>query len=195
LRQETPWHRNEERESDITKRAIGATSDAQDVLAFDRNKSEGLEAATLVLWGQSDGYRVTNIVPSTVGDLGYSKYNALLQDFERIAAPVVRQKGFSSETTANLETIDDWFPPNAAQALQRFSTAANKSTGSSHPLDRERWFQFLIQAHTDSGRFDSDLLDRWRIEVEGWSEDIATKLVIEYEFGIELLRKYDGRRP
>jgi len=185
-----PWRHAEEREKQL-RRDVGGGSD---VLAFQRDVSKGFAAATLWLWSESDGYKVSNIVPLEIGKLAYSQYNALLQDFEKtIAAPAARKVGFRVETTPARQSIEDWVSLDAATALHRFSRAANKSTGSGHPLDRERWFQFLIQAHRDNSRLDTESLARWLIEIEGWDEDHAHELVIEYEFALALLDKYDRR--
>ncbi|WFU71056.1 hypothetical protein [Bradyrhizobium sp. CB2312] len=70
---------------------------------------------------------------------------------------------------------------------------ANKSTGSSHPLDQQRWLRFLILAHCSAQKPDGERLRRWLMEVEG-DEDHALKLVIEYEFGLDLLNAYDSQR-
>jgi hypothetical protein len=72
---------------------------------------------------------------------------------------------------------------------------ANKSTGASHPKDKERWFEFLISAHRTSARLDADLLARWLSEAEGWPEDTAHALAIDYEFALGLLQKYDHMLP
>jgi hypothetical protein len=166
-----------------------------DVLTFKREAGEGLAEATLVLWPRPEGYEVTNIVPIDVRELGYSGYNAILQDFlRRIAVPAARQTGFEVETTAPRQSIEEWIPAKTAEALRRFSRSANKGTGSSHPLDRQRWFEFLIQAHADQRRIDTERLVRWLVEVDGWSDYSAHELAIEYEFGLDLLGEYDKRR-
>jgi len=167
-----------------------------DILAFDRDTSDGLPAATLWLSSQSDGYKVTNIIPSETGQLDYSEYNAILEDFgQRVASRAAQQVGFQIETTSSRQSIEDWLPQKAAEALRRFSRYANKSTGSAHPSDREHWFKFLITAHSDKGQLDTELLARWLVEVEGWSDDRADKLAIEYEFGLGLLSEYDHHHP
>ena len=85
-------------------------------------------------------------------------------------------------------------PLERADALRRFSAAANKATGSSHPLDRTRWFAFLLSVHGVTPSLDADRLARWLVEVEGWSDDKAHDLVVEYEFGLALLDEYDRNR-
>ena len=179
-----PWRRAEEKEKQLSRSAGEDT----DILAFQREAGDGLAAATLFLWSRPDGYKVSNIVPLEVGDLGYTRYNAILHDFQqRIAEPAAQQVGFQVKTTPACQSLEDWLSPKAARALQLFSRAANKSTGSSHPLDRERWFQFLIEAHLANRPLDTRTLARWLAKVEGWDDENANELAIEYEFGLELL--------
>lgn len=139
---------------------------------------------------------MSNIVPLQAGELGYGKYNAILRDFEkRIAAPAARKADFEVKTTAARQSIDDWVPSKVADALRRFSAWANKSTGSAHPADRKRWLEFLVEAHAANAELGSDDLVRWLAEVEGWDDDHAYELAIQYEFGLELLSEYDRLRP
>jgi hypothetical protein len=186
-----PWQHSEMKEKELLTRV----GDNADVLTFERDASEGLDAATIVLWSRPDGYEATNIVPLKVGELDYRAYNAILQDFQqRIAAPAARQVGFQVETTSPRQSIEEWVSPKVVQALRRFSAAANKATGSSHPFDQKRWFEFLIEAHADDRQLDTERLARWLVEAEGWSDEKAHDLVIEYEFGLALLSEYDRRR-
>lgn len=199
-----PWRHAEEIEKKLSTlpgwavRRPGSASEENgaDILAFDRGTTDGLPAATLWLSSQSDGYKVTNIIPSGSGKLNYGEYNAILEDFEqRVASRAAQEIGFQIETTSSRQSIEDWLPQKAAEALRRFSRSANKSTGSAHPSDRERWFKFLITAHSDNGQLDSELLARWLVEVEGWSDERANELAIEYEFGLGLLSEYDHHQP
>ena len=153
-----------------------------------------MAAAKLVLFARPDGYEVGNIVPSEEGGLNYHEYNSVLQDFvRRVAAPAARKTGFTVETTAERQSLDDWLTPQSAEALRRFSEAANKSTGSAHPLDQKRWFRFLLQVHSDKRQLGTSQLARWLTEIEGWSDEKADDLVVEYEFALALLDEYDLR--
>src|SRR5258708_13943556 len=129
----SPWRHAEERERKLLK----DTGSDGDALAFEREATEDLPAATLWLWLRSDGYHVTNIVPIEFSKLNYSEYNALLRDFdELIAVPAAWEVGFEVEMSSSRQSLGDWLPLKAVQALQRFSRLANKATGSAHPLDR-----------------------------------------------------------
>ena len=53
----------------------------------------------------------------------------------------------------------------------------------------------LIAAHRTRASLDADRLARWLAEVEGWSDEAAHELAIDYEFGLGLLKQYDASRP
>ena len=188
---QAPWHHDQEREEDIR----GHASDGEDVIVLVRDGFDDVDESGMVLWQEGEGYRVSNIVPRNVGELGITKYNAILRDFvARIAEPAARASGFGVELTSHHQSLDDWLDAEPAAALRRFSRSANKSTGAAHPMDRARWYAFLIATHHTSKRLDTDQLVRWLIEVERWSEDTAHELAIDYEFALGLLEQYDHSR-
>ena len=137
---------------------------------------------------------VTNIVPRERRKLTEDEYNDLLDRFRmdviqpvavRLSLPVTRSKRDPS--------LEDLINPETAGALRRFSACANKSTGSSHPCDLERWNQFLFLYHRKRDKLDPTLLGEFLME-DGWSEDMAHELVAEFERGVDLLRNYDPTR-
>ena len=187
----SPWRYAVDREAVIARYM---THDA-DVLAFEREDGEGVDAVGLVLWSRADGFEVVNIVPRKVKELSAHRYNNALEDFiSRVARPAADVAGYDIETTSAQQGLDDWVDDHVAEALRQFSGCANKATGSSHPADRNRWFAFLLAAHHNRGSLDADRLKRWLVEGEGWSERRAEDLVMEYEFGLALLRKHDHNR-
>lgn len=187
-----PWCHDPDREDDMRHGAI----DDEDVIVLVRTASDDIDESALVLWQEADGYRVSNIVPRHVSELGITRYNAILQDFvERVARPAAQVEGFEIELSSASQSLDDWLAVESAAALRRFSHLANKSTGAAHPKDRERWYAFLIAAYRNSPRLDSDQLARWLVEVEHWSFEKAQELAIDYEFALGLLEQYDQSRP
>jgi len=188
----TPWLHDSEREDDIRRGAIGD----EDVIVLVRAAFDDIDESALVLWQETDGYRVSNIVPRNVGELGIAKYNAILQDFvDRIARPAAQAAGFEIELSSSGQSLDEWLAAEPAAALRRFSRLANKSTGAAHPLDQKRWYAFLIATHRNSHRLDADQLARWLVEVEHWSAEKAHELAIDYEFALGLLEQYDQSNP
>ena len=166
---------------DQTRRA----TPTDDVIALERAGDEVAEASDLFMVRRGSQYDLTNIVPVKTGQLGRSRYNAILQDFvARIASPVVKQTGARLELSSPTHTMEEYLGAEAARALRRFSTAANMSTGSSHPLDRQRWYDFKILVRDKD--VDAGTLGRWLMAL-GWPEDIAHSLASEFEFGYGLL--------
>src|SRR5262245_50119614 len=91
------WSHAPETEKTLKKN----TSLDGDVIAFERKADAVLPAAGLTLWSRADGYEVSNIVPREMGQLGYAKYNALLQEFvDLIARPAAAGAGFLIEVTS-----------------------------------------------------------------------------------------------
>lgn len=167
-----------------------------DVIAFERPTTEGFPGVTLwMLEDGKDGYKVSNVVPIQLGQLGVAGYNAALVDFaSTVVSPVIKSSGIELVLTSADQSIEDWTDPATASALSRFSSLANKSTGRSHPLDEERWLDFIISAHHGGRPLDPEQLSRWLIEVERWSDDIAHDLASDYSMGMALLARYDRTR-
>ena len=187
----TPWRHAKDREQKIAE-----DSGSCNVILFERESTNSIAASLLVLSRTSDGYGVTNILPLKKHRLNASEYNDVLNDFvNRIAKPALKNSGFQVEESKRKQSITDWTSQEVAKALHRFSVSANKSTGSSHPSDQHRWFQFLFavhKAHKAQGKvLDTHQLQKRLEEVENWPSEVATELVLEYEFALALLNEYD----
>ncbi len=186
-----PWRHAKDREEEASD--IGLQSD--ECVFFERSADDDLPAVGLVFWRDPDGYRVSNIIPIESGRLSHVQYNRALQEFGKlIVAPAAATLGLGIELTADGESPEDWMSGASVQRLTQFSRGANKSTGSAHPCDRERWFAFICGVHAEGFDLDTDKLARWLIEVERWHEEGAHDLAIEYEFARDLLKHYDGSR-
>lgn len=182
-----PWRHGPDKEDEATQFSL-----CENVIVFIRDAGDNIEAVDLFLMQRDNGYKVTNIVPRDVSELGIQGYNSALQDFvSKVAKPASQVDAFRIKMSSERQSMKDWMPNDAAEALHRFSILANKSTGSSHPRDEERWFQFIFAAYRAPQQLDTDHLMRWLVEVEGWSDEKAHKLVIEFEFGLALLKEYD----
>jgi hypothetical protein len=139
--------------------------------------------------------RVTNIIPLKVGSLSIDEYNATLLNFyDQCIKPLSEELGLKCDLWDDKADISRWVTEDAARKLKSFSSLANKSTGSSHPLDQERWFSFITAVHGDQSELGEDILIRYLREEHGWSEERAYKLGIEFEFAMDLLRYYDRNR-
>jgi hypothetical protein len=136
---------------------------------------------------------VANIISVEVSRLTEDQYNSILKDFYDL---FVKGASELAGVTAALERTDkvpaDFMSGVAVERLERFSALANKSTGSGHPADQERWRAFIIQIHNDRRGPDASTLAHLLLEHFGWPEEKASELASEYEFGRALLRQAFG---
>ena len=189
----------------------------RDYILFDYTGSE-VDAAEVSIYYGSDSWRkesikVTNIVPLEKSQLSISEYNEVLYKFYEdvikpysVKHPELKIEGPTSDVFNPLNVISE----EALEKLRTFSNAANKSTGSSHPSDEERWYDFVCQTVDDDRLIDVDTLakflmdeDYWgkkderSIGVMGtfaWSEEMAWKLASEYEQLTSVLQYYKRTR-
>lgn len=139
--------------------------------------------------------RVSNVIPTEMRELNYDQYNYILREFhERFAKPSCDALDIRVELSASEQTLENWVGPASAKLLRAFSRGANKSTGSSHPMDQLRWIDSLIAIHHARENLDSGLFHRWLVEEEKWPDDIAYDLISQFEFSQELLRRLDDAR-
>lgn len=162
-----------------------------------------------------DQINVGNIIPLEKNELTIDEYNAVLTKFyEDVVKPYEK-----ANANIGLEIIyqnnDDFeatsvISEEALKKLKLFCNAANKSTGSSHPCDRERWFDFICQTVDDGRMFDSTTLadflqdeGYWGKKPDGfigvmgsyaWDEEHAYELASEYESLCEFLQYYKNQR-
>ena len=157
--------------------------------AFSREADKNLPAVGLYLIICNDTLTVPNIVPKNTGQLSFEQYNELLDEFSYIiCAQNIENFRVNMKITSDEENIKDWLSQEAVDALKTFSILANKSTGSSHPLDFHRWVAFIIYAHDENSALDGGTLQRFLVEEYDWPEEQADKLASQYDFGRGLLR-------
>lgn len=167
----------------------------QEFIYYQCEKSGSREAALLAIYRKDpETLYVSNIVPRELRELSFQQYNHILLDFrDTILSKLKPPFPFSYELSTNELRLEELMSDHTFKSLKSFSTLANKSTGSAHPMDQERWFDFLINLHYDRHQCDAHVLKRWLVGSEGWAEDKASDLAIEFEFGIGLLKRLDKR--
>lgn len=180
----TGWRRNRE----LEERSRGTSP----MFCFSyEDGTELLPAATLWLVGREGMARVANIIPVTQSTLSRDEYNGLLRSFyDKVITPVITDLGAEATLSKTELSLDDILSEDTEGRLRSFSSNANKSTGSSHPYDKKRWFDFIISHYRHGENMPTDVLVDWLVE-DGWNEDQALDLVIEFERGIALLRQYN----
>ena len=136
---------------------------------------------------------VSNITPTTVSELTKWEYNEILNEFYRkFVYPLIQDQKITAELTAPMRVFADTVTDVVRDHFIRFAASANKSTGISHPLDRQRWFVFVTAFHKEKGKLNAELLFD-ALEDFGWSDDVASDLIISAEYSLELLKFYDSR--
>ncbi|MFR3727673.1 hypothetical protein [Lacrimispora sp.] len=139
------------------------------------------------------GYKISNIVPSEKSKLDFDEYNAILDKcVQDCILPCAEKYNLESEITSENVSLENYMSEESKKKLHAFSVMANKSTGSSHPDDQRRWHDFICQTVISGDKNVTSILRRWLVE-EGWDDENATELTIEYEQGLALLEHYRNR--
>src|SRR5437773_11589564 len=179
----------EDWERDIASEARVAGSVSGTMYCFACSEQE--ERRRAALWLHRDALThigVTNVFPILKGSLTRAEYNAIVaESHRRFVKPAAQESAVKATLTEGHMTIEDWLTPRTAELLRRFSRSANRSTGTGHPLDEQRWFEFVWAAHKEGARLSAETLGRWLEEDEGWAEDQAFKVAAEYERARALL--------
>lgn len=145
-------------------------------------------ATVFLIRKESDTFSVPNIIPHDQHQLSFDEYNTILEEFARtFVEPLASRFGAEVHISESEADLERWLSEETAEKLRHFSRVANKWSGSRHPADRNRWFEFLTAAHQEQAAFPADLLVRWLHEIGGWSPETANELAGEYEFARGLL--------
>lgn len=187
----------------------------KEYIAFDYmgDKVEHSEVAIYFgtdVWREGS-FRVVNIVPLQKNQLSIDEYNAVLDLFYNDIIVPNRSKMLEIKINAPESDIFDplkYISKEALSKLEKFSNMANKSTGSSHPCDEERWYDFICQTVVDGKVFDYDTIfrflkdeDYWGTREKGfigsmgrfaWDEEHAAELASEYDNNVRILQYYNG---
>lgn len=176
-----PWYRSTDKENDVELPEMKH-------FCFERKGETSLPSAVLFLFPKDDdSWYVSNIMPSGISELSYDQYNTILEDFlKAVVQPAIKGTQITAEITSNEISIGSLAGKEVEDALVRFSDLANKSTGNSHPLDRKRWFDFLVLANDSTSELPTDLVIQELVEL-GWSEERAYELGLQYELANDLL--------
>lgn len=158
---------------------------------FRREEDAQLPAALLHLMDDGQRILVANIVPAGGDGLSENQYNGILVEFaDHFAGEAAREIGLLMEVGPDEVDLGNELDEDTFRALLLFSRTSNRSTGSAHPSDREKWFDFMIQLHRSGRAVSTGVLQEFLMR-EGWSESVAWDLILEFEFGMGLLRRVE----
>lgn len=146
------------------------------------------------IWDYSGYLEVFNITPLIGNNLDFDQYNFILNQFYSLFIDPLNSK-YSARIILSkpLMQINETIGNNAYEALVSFSNGANKSTGNTHPFDFQRWCEFIFVIFRNEIKLGASELIVW-LEENGWSNDMAYKLGLEFEYSLNLLEKYEQNR-
>jgi len=146
-------------------------------------------ASIWIAENDEDQQYVSNIVPEGATSLSVIGYNELLNSWK---SEYLSEFVHEISTTASEITIESTTNAVIAEAFNAFSRTANKSTGHSHPLDEEKWFRIIFECVMADKYIKHELLQAELLD-DGWEEDTAYELVIDYEYGVAAMKYYKDR--
>lgn len=188
----------------------------KDIVMFEYKGNDVNHAKVMIGSGNDEhgkkNIRVLNIIPMKKSRLSIAEYNDVLDLFHKeVIVPNKEKLMGLTEDYSESDKFEplDYISSEALNKLENFCNAANKSTGSTHPLDEERWFEFICQTVDDDRIFDYETLraflmdeDYWGSKENGldggrgrsaWTEEWASELASEYERLCRLLQFYKSR--
>jgi len=141
-----------------------------------------LKKAKLWIMEKPKYFTVTNIVPQGYHSLDKDEYNTLLDDF------ITKNLQKISYTISKADvTLQDLVGEEISNKFYTFSHCANKSTGRAHPCDSERWLE-LILACVENDKYIAHDYILFFLEEDGWGEQIAFDLSLDYQYGYEVMK-------
>jgi len=130
---------------------------------------------------------VSNVFPTTPGQLSYDQYNQILSEFyTNMVSPLATQFQIHVQLTAPEIQLKDYLSESSCQLFKTFSNFANKAMEGLSSLAKKRWFDFILATHRGREPLPAKMLERFLRE-DGWSVNQAMKLADDYELTRELL--------
>ncbi len=142
---------------------------------------------------QSDGnwvLSVVNIIPtadSGSSSLDKEAYNRILQYFVETVLEPVNAGKYEIITNEENYTLQELIP----RSWDDFKLWIEAFPLSHHPLDEERWMNFVISLYRNDEHLSMGDFEDWLRTEKGWSYEDIDYFSSRLEYGIELLEKYN----
>lgn len=184
------WRRAGEFEQRLRDMGVGGDG----ILCFRRDATADMPSAAVWLQARGpDEWYVSNVVPIGRPRLSKDEYNGILGEFDtRMLKPLADKGGIKSEISPPRFRLEEYLSPKGIETLRAFSatTARPSDVASLHPIDREKWQAFILQAHREDADLVGSLLEEW-LGSEGWPETTRRQLRRDYEDARQLLWAYE----
>lgn len=154
-------------------------------------KIPNLPEAVLIVFANDACVKVLNIVPweRSTDRLTKTEYNAILDTFvEQVINPLFLNN-YSIIVTSDEVSMRDLIP-KSFEALNSFVNCPGNQSPFSHPLDRERWFDFICTLTTTGEYLSTGDLELFLLEDEGWPIELVEDVIGRYEDATDLLNYY-----
>jgi hypothetical protein len=178
------WHRDLEAEAHLIEDGLDP------LFCFRCVATAAHHSARLWLHIGNEELVEVNVLPVEDRRLTRPQWEAVIDAFvARVLEPSLESTGLHLERH-NPEALETWLTQGPRERLRLFSTHANKQTAAAHPRDQERWFDFVLAAHSERSELPAGLLEDWLCR-DGWGLEEARELAIAYEQQRALLKHYE----
>ncbi len=137
------------------------------------------------VWLSKNGkqFYVANIIPQTKPQLSIEEYNQIIELFVN---QVLSQSNLEYTVSKAEVKLQDLLSEESCRNFWAFSRTANKSTGRTHPNDEKKWLDFIYATLRHGEHLAAEDL-RIFLQEEGWDEQTAWELSVDYQYGYEAM--------
>lgn len=165
------------------------------VACFKTKEADLFESRVWVIIGK-EGLTVTNINSEVNGYLGIMHYNHILTVFfDEVVRRAIDSNTMKCFISGKEQRMEDCLHPDTYRLLNLWQTTCNKSAPISHPLDLEKWLDFVVSYVKEEQLqyLTTDDFSLWLSEdcqwPSGYNESIA-EMANFFEYSTALLDKF-----
>lgn len=156
-----------------------------------KTKRSSLYESTVWMMLRKDELYVTNITSEKNSNLGITNYNFVLNRFFEDFLKYFIDETFTVQMTGQEFKLEDHMPADVYRKLTLWADTCNKDGGTTHPIDYQRWMEFVVAAFENDIDVTAADLEHWLLEDKHWPigfNDTISKVAVMYEYGIDLLK-------
>ena len=148
--------------------------------------------AILLVFANGGNIKVINIVPRKSGGDALTKeqYNKIVDFFNNTVLQPLLGNRYRIIVTSDTVKMEDIIPKSYLP-LVRFVESTSIESPFSHPLDREKWYEFVCKLNSNNEYLSSGDLRQWLLEDMGRDDKLVDIIIDKYEDATELLEYYD----
>lgn len=164
--------------------------DRSNVACFKTKRLSLYESTVWVLLRKDELY-VTNITSEKNGNLGMSNYNFVLNRFFEDFLKYYIDETYTVQLSGQEYRLEDHMPIEVYRKLSLWADTCNKDGGTNHPIDYQRWMEFVVAAFDNDVEVSASDLEHWLVEDKHWPigfNDTISKVATMYEYGMDLLK-------